>query len=165
MLVFEEVVELRIDGDNLAVLARHGGHQFDQFGGHNSLVVVFNDDAVDLMNVIANRVGEPGDKVFRAIGLRFGIDADHMLVLRDHPGLDRRRPRTIHHDAPQVKAGILRHLLQGGSLMIVSDQAHEDRVASERGNVVCHIGSASEADGLRIHLDDRDGGFGGNPVH
>jgi hypothetical protein len=49
--------------------------------------------------------------------------------------------------------------------MVVPHEADQERPAAESLYVVRHIRRPAEPDGFGVHLDNRDGGFRGDPVH
>src|SRR5205814_4340982 len=97
--------------------------------------------------------------------LRFAIDAHDVLIVRDHASLHRCGARFIDDDAFDGEPTFADDVVQLLPTVVCADDPHKDRLPAEGFDVHRDIRGSSQTSLFGGHVDDGDGGLGGDAAH
>ena len=102
----------------------------------------------------------------RHVSILFVVDARHLLVpLGDDSHFLGRRPAGVLYQPCGVAACARQLLAELRCRGVPPDKPHERCAATERDDVMDHVGGAAQACVLRLELDDGHRRFGRDPRH
>jgi hypothetical protein len=128
--VAQEVLDLRVHGDELAAAARQREQRLQQAGVDHALAVVGKHDAFGLADAVLHAVEQEADDLAAERLAALAVEAHDLLVARDHAGLQDGRAGAVLAHAVHVHAALPEGGEQEVALGVVADDGDQERPAA-----------------------------------